>query len=304
MFRPGASSPLASSSMPRERCLPIWRPSEGCRVVGDHVGLAQVEGRGGEQGARAFGLELDADLDLLAAAGIEGLVVRVDAAVGQEGRGVAHVGRPAVAEQVAKACPAAERTVRLPGEGLAQVVAGALAYLILAAADGEDPFVAELDLVLGVDADLARRLRQVGHRDGGRCHGLAVDGCEHVEVRCRAAETPLLAVLVGVVETEQHRVLDGAVLQLALHVGVERCQVHGVVPASGNAGERALVIAERAGPDGSPVQVDPAVAEVLAEGPGVVQGRFEAVADGGLFLLEAGRSCSRPPSRGRERSPG
>ncbi|KAG0927801.1 hypothetical protein G6F31_017920 [Rhizopus arrhizus] len=89
--------------MPRARCLPV---EHGQRV----------------QAARTRRLVLDAHFHLFAAAGLEGVVVRVHAAIGYERFRIADVRRQAVVRQVGQAGPAAEGVVRLLLAGAMQAV--------------------------------------------------------------------------------------------------------------------------------------------------------------------------------------
>ncbi len=261
------------------------------QVGRQHIGLVDPEDRCGDR-SLAAGLDLHPGFDLAALGRPEGLAVAVGADGWVERGRIAQVRRDAVRRQVHHAHAAGEGGIALAGGGAAEQVIGARFAPVVAAAQREDPALAQLDLVLQVEAEqglaladvLRRRTRAAEDRQVGR----PIHRVVQIERRGEGVILRVLGGLALVVDTGQQCVPHGAGRESGLRLRVE---VQPPIAGLGDTG-----VAQQGAPRrGARVQADAVghavvelevhVARVLAHRPGVVQAMLELVAQRILRLL-------------------
>ncbi|GJD84513.1 hypothetical protein HPGCJGGD_2390 [Methylobacterium haplocladii] len=254
----------------------------------------EIERRHGQEVALADGLELEADLDLFALVRLEcatGDHVRPDLRL-ERGR-IGDIRSETEVEIVDRRDTAGQRLIASPGAGGRgeAVVDVALGEVLTQAAD-QAQIVGQLDLVLGVEADLAEGI-DVDEIGRSPSRDLAVDriddaqGRDGIEVR----EVRALVVVQGVVlviDAEDHVVQEQAVRETGLGLVVDLEQADLRLRGELVAGKLRLRRVGIAGLTDVGVlgTVAERVAEVLADGPSLVEGVLELVAGKSLLALE------------------
>jgi hypothetical protein len=128
------------------------------RLEGDVVLAGDVEGGEREQGSHARRLILDADLVLLAGFGCQGLARYEIEGGGREERfRVAEIGGNTTWREIEGARSPGECLVLSFGGGVVEPVVGFILRKVVAPAQGDDPPVKDLGLLLQVDAGLTER---------------------------------------------------------------------------------------------------------------------------------------------------
>ncbi|MNM65220.1 hypothetical protein D3C81_766510 [compost metagenome] len=250
----------------------------------------QVERSDGVHRVVVVRLVFQADLVLLADGRLQLRTVGGVADGRQERLAVAGVGREAVLEHVDDPGAAGELFVLLR---LRDTVVALVAGPVVAPAEHEDPVV-DLHLVLQVDASHAELLLVVRSEGGHEGLWLAVDRLEHVErIEGQGYVLLLVELAVVVVETGERRVANGTGIEVGLRLGVDGEQaavalalvIGAEVDAFGQRGQA------KARSDGGVEQREfravlavVAVAQVLADGPDIVEVVLEHVAQRGLLV--------------------